>query len=65
MDNTCIVCGASIPGEIQICIACEDSLKNYKPNGVKTKKIKKFVWDDNFIQLTIDDMEVADEQKEN
>ena len=33
--------GASIPEGRQICIACEDSLKNYKPNGVKTKRIKK------------------------
>ena len=57
MDNTCICCGEIIPEGKQICPRCEYTLKNYKPNGVKTKTIKKFVADDKFIQLTIDDVE--------
>ena len=57
MDNNCICCGEIIPEAKQICPQCEYTLKNYKPNGVKTKRIKKFVADDKFIQLTIDDME--------
>ena len=42
MDNTCIACGAIVPEGRQICLACEDSLKNYKVDGVKTKTIGKF-----------------------
>lgn len=57
MDNTCICCGEIIPEGRQVCPVCEDALKNYKPNGVKIKRIKKFVANDKYIQLTIDDME--------
>ena len=58
MNNTCICCGTIVPEGRQICPQCEDSLKNYKPKGVKTKKIKKF----KFIQLTIDDVEVNNDK---
>lgn len=52
MNNTCICCDETIPEGRQVCPRCEKALKNYKPKGVKTKKIDKF------IQLTIEDMEV-------
>ena len=62
MRNTCIFCNIIIPEGDQVCSRCEDALKDYKPNGVKTKKIKKFVADDKFIQLTIDDAEVNNDK---
>ena len=43
MTNTCICCGAIIPEGRQICPECEYDLTNYKPNGVKTKTVKKFI----------------------
>ena len=42
--------------EIETLTALID-LKNYSVKGAKTKKIKKFVADDRFIQLTISDTE--------
>ena len=62
MNNTCICCDAIIPEGRQICHQCEEDLKNYMPKGVKTKKIKKFIFDDKFIQLTIDDVEVNNDR---
>ena len=58
MNNTCICCNTIIPEGRHICPQCEDSLKNYKPDGVKTKTIEKF----EFIQLTIDDVEVNNDE---
>ena len=42
MNNTCICCGTIVPEGRQICPQCEDALKNYEPDGVKTITIKKF-----------------------
>lgn len=58
MVDKCVACGEVIPEGRQICPRCEKALKNYKPVGVKTKKIPKFISDDKFIQLTFDDVEV-------
>ena len=57
MNSNCVFCNIIIPEGEQVCSRCEDVLKDYKPNGVKTKRVKKFVPDDKFVQLTIDDME--------
>ena len=54
MNNTCICCDTIIPEGRQVCPTCEIALKNYRPKGVKTKRFKKFVAQD---QLTIDDIE--------
>ena len=62
MNNTCIFCNIIIPEGKQVCSRCEDALKDYKPKGVKTKKIKKFKSDDKFIQLTSDDVEVNNDK---
>lgn len=56
-NNTCICCGEIIPEGRQVCPACEKQLKNYKPKGVKTKTVGKYVAPDLGVQLTIDDME--------
>ena len=55
--NMCICCGEIIPEGRQVCPACEKQLKNYKPKGVKTKTVRKYVAPDLGVQLTIDDME--------
>ena len=62
MKNNCIFCNIIIPEGDQVCSRREGVLKDYKPNRVKTKKIKKFISDDNFIQLTIDDVEVNNDR---
>ena len=49
MDNTCVCCGEIIPEGRQVCPRCEYNLANCE--------VKKFDADDDFIQLTIDDME--------
>ena len=56
-NNMCICCGEIIPEGRQVCPACEKQLKNYKPKGVKTKTVGKYVAPDLGVQLTIDDME--------
>ena len=56
-NNMCICCGEIIPEGRQVCPACEKQLKNYKPKGVKTKTIGKYVASDLGVQLTINDME--------
>ena len=62
MYNTCVFCNIIISEGKQVCSRCEDVLKDYGPNGVKTKRVKKFVPDDKFVQLTIDTIKNSEDK---
>ena len=46
MNETCVCCGDVIPEGRQVCPSCIKELRDYKPKGVKTTTIGRFVFTD-------------------
>lgn len=55
MNNTCIACGSIVPEGRQICLSCEDYIKNYDVGKVKIigKFIQKQKTEENEMEIKI------------